>query len=168
MATISDTQISQNNNNTHIIATCKHSLLTMLIPHNTPTLTFMHSHNYSHNTISLALPSTLTLMANLIPNTLTYSPHMTTPSPIATHYLVVLQVDLGTTIEQHLRYLQVSFSGCQYQSCPFILHTKQTSAHHSVRACHVIARVNCEAIGSFSFGPQRTETPNPTRTRTYL
>ena len=139
----------------------------MPIPHNTPTQTFMHSQHYSHNTISLALPSTLTLMANLIPNTLTYSPHMTTPSPIATHY-VVLQVDLGTTIEQQFHCVMVSVKGCQHKSCRFMLHTKQTSAHHSVRACHVIARVNCEAIGSFSFGPQRTQTPNPTRTHTYL
>ena len=152
---------------THIIATCKHSLLTMLIPHNTPTLTFMHSHNYSHNTISLALPSTLTLMANLTPTTLASSPHMTTLSPITTHYRP-LHIDLGTMVEQQLRYLQVSFFGCPHQSCPFILHTKQTSAHHSVRACHVIARVNCEAIASFSFGPQRTQSPNPTRTHTHL
>ena len=150
----------------HIIATCKHALCVYNAhPTQTPTLTFMHSHNYSHNTISLALPSTLTLMANLIPNTLTYSPHMTTPSPIATHY-VLLQVDLGTTVEQQLHCVMVSIIGCPHKSCRFILHTKQTSAHHSVRACHVIARANCEAIGSFSFGPQRTQTPNPTRTHT--
>jgi len=105
----------------------------MLIPHNTPTLTFTHSHNYSHNTISLALPSTLALMANLIPNTLIYSPHMTTPSPIATHY-IVLQIHLGTIIQQQLHYVMASIPGCVHKSCPFSLHTKQTSAHHSVRA----------------------------------
>ena len=116
----------------------------------------MHSHNHSHDTISLALPSTLTLMPNLIPNTLAYSPHITTPSPIATHY-PGLQVDLGTMLEQQLHYFMVSITGCPHKSCRFILHTKQTSAHHSVRACLVIARVNCEAIGSFSFGLQRVQ-----------
>ena len=145
------------------------SRIMMLIPHkNTLTPTSMHSPtNYSHDTISLALPSTLTLMPNLIPNTLTSSPHMTTLSPIPTHYLV-LHIHLRTMLDQQFCYLMLSMPGCHYKSCIIFLHIKQTSAHHSVRACHVIARVNCEAIGSFSFALQRTQSPNPTRTYTYL
>ena len=53
LATITANQMSHNN--TH------HRHMQTLSAYNrhptqTPTLTFMHSHNYSHNTISLALP----------------------------------------------------------------------------------------------------------------
>ena len=75
-------------------------------------------------------------MANLLPTTLSSSPHMPTPSPLAHHYLV-LQVDLRLTIEQQLRYALVSIVGCGYESCATILHTKEASADDSVRTCHV-------------------------------
>ena len=94
-------------------------------PTQTPTLTFMHSTNYSHYTISLALPSTLTLMPNLIPTTLTSSPHMTTLSPIPTHYRA-LQIDLCTIVEQQFCYLMVSIFSYIRKSCRFFLHTKHT------------------------------------------
>ena len=75
-------------------------------------------------------------MANLLPTTLTSSPHMPTPSPLAHHY-IALQVDLRLLTEQQLHCAVVSIPGCRHEPCGTILHTKEASADDSVRTCHV-------------------------------
>ena len=85
---------------------------------------------------SPALPSTLSLMPNLLPNTLTSSPHMPTLPPLAHHYLV-LHIHIGFVADQQFHCALVSIKGCKYEPCPIILHTKEASADDSVRACHV-------------------------------
>ena len=85
---------------------------------------------------SPALPSTLSLMPNLLPTTLTSSPHMPTLPPLAHHY-IALQIDLGIVADQQLHYALVSSLGCIHEPCVTPLHTKEASADDSVRACHV-------------------------------
>ena len=85
---------------------------------------------------SPALPSTLSLMANLLPTTLISSPHMPTLLPLAHHYRV-LQVDVGFVADQQLHDVMVSSTGCIHEPCGTELHTKEASADDSVRACHV-------------------------------
>ena len=75
-------------------------------------------------------------MATLLPTTLSSSPHMPTPSPLAHHYLV-LQVDLRLMTEQQLYRALVPIVGCPHEPCVTTLHTKEASADDSVRTCHV-------------------------------
>ena len=73
---------------------------------------------------SPALPSTLSLMANLLPTTLISSPHMPTLPPLAHHYLV-FHIEIGFVADQQLHCALVSGLGCQYEPCPTpVLHTK--------------------------------------------
>ena len=76
------------------------------------------------------------VMANLLPTTLTSSPHMPTLPPLAHHY-IVLQIDICFAIDQQLHGVFMSITGCNYEPCVTILHTKEASADDSVRACHV-------------------------------
>ena len=85
---------------------------------------------------SPALPSTLSLMANLLPTTLISSPHMPTLPPLAHHYLV-FRINVGFVADQQLHDVFVSFNGCIHEPCDTPLHTKEASADDSVRACHV-------------------------------
>ena len=85
---------------------------------------------------SPALPSTLSLMANLLPTTLISSPHMPTPPPLAHHYLG-LQIEICFVADQQLHYALMSSKGCMHEPCATPLHTKEASADDSVRACHV-------------------------------
>ena len=85
---------------------------------------------------SPALPSTLSLMANLLPTTLISSPHMPTLPPLAHHY-IAFQVDVGFVADQQLHDVLVSCHGCKHEPCATQLHTKEASADDSVRACHV-------------------------------
>ena len=85
---------------------------------------------------SPALPSTLSLMANLLPTTLISSPHMPTLPPLAHHY-IALQIEFCFVADQQLHDVLVSVIGCTHEPCPTILHTKEASADDSVRACHV-------------------------------
>ena len=85
---------------------------------------------------SPALPSTLSLMANLLPTTLISSPHMPTLTPLAHHY-IVFRIDFCFVADQQLHDVLVSTFGCIHEPCDTLLHTKEASADDSVRACHV-------------------------------
>ena len=108
-------------------------IMAVVMAHNT------HIHAFS-NTFgdpkSPALPSTLSLMPNLLPNTLTSSPHMPTLPPLAHHYHV-LQIHIGFVADQQFHCALVSDTGCIYEPCLTPLHTKEASTDDSVRACHV-------------------------------
>ena len=105
----------------------------VMVAHNTDIHAFSNTFG---DPKSPALPSTLSLMPNLLPNTLTSSPHMPTLPPLAHHY-IVLQVDVGFVADQQLHDVMLSFIGCMHEPCPTRLHTKEASADDSVRACHV-------------------------------
>ena len=85
---------------------------------------------------SPALPSTLSLMANLLPITLISSPHMPTLPPLA-HDYHDFRIDVCFVADQQLHDVLVSVSGCLHEPCVTPLHTKEASADDSVRACHV-------------------------------
>ena len=108
-------------------------IMAVVMAHNT------HIHAFS-NTFgdpkSPALPSTLSLMPNLLPNTLISSPHMPTLPPLAHHY-IVLEIHVGFVADQQLHHALVSMIGCIHEPCGTPLHTKEASADDSVRACHV-------------------------------
>ena len=70
-----------------------------------------------------------------LPDT-TSSPHISTLSPLARHY-IVLQINIGFMADQQLKDPFVSLPGCIRERCDTPLHTKEASADDSVRTCHV-------------------------------
>ena len=108
-------------------------LIMVVMAHNTDIHAFSNTFG---DPKSPALPSTLSLMANLLPTTLISSPHMPTLPPLAHHY-IVLHIDFCIVLDQQLHYFFVSLHGCTHEPCPTPLHTKEASADDSVRACHV-------------------------------
>ena len=64
----------------------------------------------------LALPSTLSLMPNLLPTTLISSPHMPTLPPLAHHYLA-LEIGRCFALEQQLRHFVLPLLGCHHERC---------------------------------------------------
>ena len=108
-------------------------LIMVVMAHNTDIHAFSNTFG---DPKSPALPSTLSLMPNLLPNTLTSSPHMPTLPPLAHHY-IVFRIDVGFVADQQLHDALVSVMGCLNEPCVTRLHTKEASADDSVRACHV-------------------------------
>ena len=108
-------------------------IMVVVMAHNTDIHAFSNTFG---DPKSPALPSTLSLMANLLPTTLISSPHMPTLPPLAHHYLVS-QIDICFVADQQLHCALLSSYGCEHEPCATPLHTKEASADDSVRACHV-------------------------------
>ena len=108
-------------------------IMVVVMAHNTDIHAFSNTFG---DPKSPALPSTLSLMANLLPTTLISSPHMPTLPPLAHHY-IVCRIEFGFVADQQLHDAFVSFLGCSHEPCDTRLHTKEASADDSVRACHV-------------------------------